>query len=205
MEVLTIADGLWRWTAPHPDWEPDANWPRDVGCVYFEGPEAVVLIDPLVPGDDEDRFWDALDRDVERIRRPVVVLVTVRWHERSAATVASRYDARVIRRGDADALPAGTEVFETDQAENEWVFWIPAHRALVPGDVLIVDEVGLRVCPFSWLADGADPAAFVASLQPLGELGVERVLVSHGEPVLRGGETALREALAQAHHSSATD
>jgi hypothetical protein len=34
-----------------------------------------------------------------------------------------------------------------------------------------------------------------ASLRPLLELPVERVLVSHGEPVLRGGLEALAAAL----------
>ena len=50
MDVLQLADGLWRWTAPHPN---AANWPRfgppvppQVGCVYYEAPDAVVLIDP---------------------------------------------------------------------------------------------------------------------------------------------------------------
>jgi hypothetical protein len=35
-------------------------------------------------------------------------------------------------------------------------------------------------------------------MRPLLELPIERVLVSHGEPVLRGGHAALARALAQA-------
>jgi hypothetical protein len=35
-----------------------------------------------------------------------------------------------------------------------------------------------------------------ASLRPLLELSVERVLVSHGEPVLRNGKRALADLLA---------
>jgi hypothetical protein len=74
MEVQELRRGLWRWTAPHPDWSPSLDrpggWPRMVGCVYYEPPEAagtVVLIDPLAPPEgtpDHERFWRALDRDV---------------------------------------------------------------------------------------------------------------------------------------------
>ncbi len=43
MQVQQITPGLWRWTAWHPEWK------EDVGCVYYEGHDAIVLIDPLVP------------------------------------------------------------------------------------------------------------------------------------------------------------
>src|SRR5919197_2108682 len=49
MQVQEIALGLWRWTGMHPDWTPgDASpegWEQEVGCVYYEAPAAVVLID----------------------------------------------------------------------------------------------------------------------------------------------------------------
>jgi hypothetical protein len=37
-----------------------------------------------------------------------------------------------------------------------------------------------------------------ALMQPLVDLPIERVLVSHGEPVLRGGRAALARAIADA-------
>src|SRR5262245_6699414 len=84
VEVTELRPGLWRWTTDHPDWEPDEGLSRRVGSVYFEAPGAVTLVDPLVPEDeDENRFWKALDRDVERLERPVVVVPTVPWHERA--------------------------------------------------------------------------------------------------------------------------
>ena len=74
MEVTRLADGLWRWTALHPDWKPGDGgpdgWEQEVSCVYLEAPDHVVLVDPLVPGDERDRFFEALDRDVERARAP---------------------------------------------------------------------------------------------------------------------------------------
>jgi hypothetical protein len=62
----------------------------------------------------------------------------------------------------------------------------------VPGDVILgADDGGLRLCPESWLPQGHDHARLRASLEPLRALPVERVLVSHGTPVLEGGKVAL--------------
>jgi glyoxylase-like metal-dependent hydrolase (beta-lactamase superfamily II) len=188
VDVQEIADGLWRWTAPHPEWTPEQDWDRDVGSVYYEAPNAVCLIDPLVPQDDPERFWRALDRDIERAGKPVAVLLTVHWHRRSSDEVAARYDAR-------REPPAGVEPWAIERADEE-VLWLPEHRALVVGDVVLGSDGGLRVCPVSWIADAPDyPPEFVASLRRLLELPAERVLVSHGEPVLANGREALARAL----------
>ena len=53
----------------------------------------------------------------------------------------------------------------------------------------------LRLCPERWLGK-ATHDYLRESLAPLHELPVSRVLVSHGEPVLRGGARALAAALA---------
>ncbi len=71
MRVREIEAGLWYWTGRHPVWTPadggPDGWEQEVGCVYYEGPDAVVLFDPLVPMEDPVRFYEALDRDVERV------------------------------------------------------------------------------------------------------------------------------------------
>src|SRR5947199_8959964 len=107
MEVHELRPGLWRWTAPHPEWEHAEHWGPEVGSVYAELPNAVVVIDPLVPADEDERFWSALDRDVERLGRPVHVLLTVHWHERSVAAVLDRSQARLWRPEQTGDLPAG--------------------------------------------------------------------------------------------------
>jgi len=94
-----------------------------------------------------------------------------------------------------DALPGGIEAFRTGRAA-EVVYWIPAHRALVAGDALLGDgEGGVRLCPRSWLPQGTTHATLAETLRPVLELPVERVLVSHGEPVLENGRRAIAAAL----------
>ena len=54
------------------------------------------------------------------------------------------------------------------------------------------------MCPVSWLRylpEKTTLADMRAQLEPLLALPVERVLVSHGEPVLSGGAHALARAL----------
>jgi glyoxylase-like metal-dependent hydrolase (beta-lactamase superfamily II) len=208
VDVTEIAPGLWRWVTYH------ESWKADVGCVYCETEEGVVLVDPLVPSDESERFWQALDRDVERRGGSVHVLLTVFWHVRSTAEVVDRYDARtwvpmtarapVARRIGAvsdpfrpgDRLPGGIEAQRTAR-RTEVVYWIPEQRALVPGDVLLgADGGGVRLCPDSWLPEKTSREDLARSLRPLLDLPVERILVSHGEPVLSGGGEALTRALA---------
>jgi glyoxylase-like metal-dependent hydrolase (beta-lactamase superfamily II) len=202
MRLDEIRPGLWRWTAHHPEWK------QDVGSVAVEGADDLVLIDPLL-----DRP-DGLDALVRRVGKPVTVLVTIFWHTRSADVVADRHGARVLapsggraavkRRAPTtepfrpgDPLPGGVEAFATARS-SEAVYWIPAQRAVVPGDVLLgADGGGVRLCPRSWLPESTSLDALRTSLRPLLELPVTRVLVSHGEPVLRNGRAALEQALAR--------
>ena len=189
MKVDELAPGLWRWTAPHPDWKNGDDWEREVGCVYYEAPEATVLIDPLVSdGAERERFFEALDRDVERRRLPVAIVLTCEWHGRSAQELAERYGASGEGR-------AGLEAHELPEIE-ERIWWLAEHGALVPGDVLLGDGAGgIRVCPDSWLGRTATHDSIRADLRQLLDLPVERILVSHGDPVLAGGRTALERAL----------
>jgi hypothetical protein len=196
MELTTIRPGLSRWTAPHPDYEPDpkpdspADWPEQVGCVAYEAPDALVLVDPLVP----DELWPALDRLAEG--RGVVVLTTIAFHRRSREAVAERYSASTSRaKGN---LPQGIETISIPRA-GEAMIWIPEHAALVPGDrILGGRDGGLRVCPDSWLRylpSGITGSELREALRLLLRLPIELVLVSHGEPVLAGGRDELERAL----------
>jgi len=190
-----LAPGLYHSTAPHPSWRPDApkdhplDWPRDVGWVACELGERVVFVDPLVPHD----LWPQLDELVAG--RPVTVLVTLPFHQRTAPAVIARYHADV-------QPPDGIEPIRVERAA-ETVFWIPAFAALVPGDCLIrrPGDADLRLPPESWL-QFVPGGSTVAQLRDeltglLAELPIERVLVSHGEPILDGGRAALAAALGE--------
>ncbi|MGH3103970.1 MAG: hypothetical protein ACRDN6_07745 [Gaiellaceae bacterium] len=220
MDGEELRPGLWRWTAPHPEWTPEeggpTGWDEEVGCVLCIAQDAIVLIDPLVPSGEPDRFWAALDRDVEQWARPVHVLLTVSWHERSAQAMVDRYGGRLWAHErvlqaegsfgarvtdpfrDGAALPGGVEAFDASRSD-EVVYWLPEHGALVPGDVLLGGGGGdLRLCPESWLPAGVGYPQLQAALRPLLDRPIELVLVSHGEPVLEGGRDALARALDQA-------
>jgi len=201
MDVRELRPGLWRWTAAHPEWEHAEHWGPEVGSVYAELPEALVMVDPLVALDDEDRFWEALDRDVERVGKPVHVLLTVHWHERSVAAVLERYKATLWRPEEKGTLPAG--VHAEVVKGSDWVealFFLEPHRALIAGDLLIGRPGGGIELPVGWFPKGEQDWA-EQELKPelrkrLAELPIELVVVSHGEPVLEDGAAALERALA---------
>lgn len=198
MELERIADGLWRWTAQHPEWdaEEDGDWDREVGCVLYAADDATVLIDPLVVPEDDAAAWAPLDRVVQERGLPVVVLTTIEFHSRSRDAAVRRYAAREVR-GDGE-LPTGVEARPLPGA-GETVYWLPAVAALVPGDRLRnPDGGGLQPSPPDWTGYMARPLEtpeLAAILRPLLELPVERILVSHGEPVLADGHDALARAL----------
>jgi len=200
MEVQELSPGLWRWSASHPEWDHAENWGPEVGSVYAELPDSLVVVDPLVPLDEEERFWSALDRDVERLGLPVHVLLTVHWHERSVATVLDRYKATLWRPEEKGELPAGVRAVVIKG--SDWVealFFLEPHRALVAGDLLIGVGGGVEL-PVRWFPKGEQEWA-ERQLKPdlrarLAALPVELVIVSHGKPVLENGADALRRALA---------
>ena len=230
MELEEVAAGLWRWSAPHPAWQPagegENEWGEMVGSVYYEPPagDCLILIDPQAPregSEDSTRFWDALDRDVKRLGLPVVILVSNRFHARSAPAIVERYGVgpgvSILTHADAagrlscketgtfregEDLPGGVEAYLLSGLEDpEVVFHLRPHRTLVLADALLgVGGGKVRVPPESWANKTEAGIAlyhreYRDSLLPLLELGAERLVVSHGESVLQGGTAALAEAL----------
>ena len=200
--LVPLSERLIYWTEPHPGWEPNPEWPEEVGCVMYAGPEAVVLIDPLIRDDLDDHAWEWLDAAVAAVE-PVVVLLTAPWHERSTRKVVARYNARVwappaahMRMGDLpllDHVPQGIDVFAPRGVqEGQVAFWLEKDRSLVVAEFFLGTSSGLQVLPSP---NTHDLHEFIDSLYELEQLPVERVLVAHGPPVLSDGVEAISTAL----------
>ena len=193
--ITEIAPGLHRWTAWHDHWE------EDVGSLAVETNDGPVFIDPIDPP--------------AELGTPDHVLVTVYWHGRTTGDVgarrvwASTRSAQPLRNRKisvtdpfraGDDLPGGIRALQTARAA-EVVYWLPEHRAVVAGDVLLgagakprATTDALRLCPEGWLGKRTHEE-LRDTLRPLLELPVERVLVSHGEPLLSDGKRALAALL----------
>ena len=220
MKLEQIASGLHRWTAPHPDWKPEdggpEGWERDVACLAWEAADRLVLIDPLVPSDgtEAQEVWTEIDALASAFKQPVVIVLTVYWHERSAGYALERYAQSVgaevwAPRGSVDKLqspvketfapgdelPGGIEALAAD-GDEEVVLWLPQVRALVAADVLLGTGDGVRLCPRSWLDGDTELEDVRRALLTLLDLPVELLLVSHGPPVHAEGRAALERALA---------
>jgi glyoxylase-like metal-dependent hydrolase (beta-lactamase superfamily II) len=182
-----LRPGLKRWAGPHPDFDPkegdlDDSY-TDVASVLFSGEDTLVLIDPLVPDD----LWPELDAEVTQSGKPVVVLTTIYFHERSRDDVARRYGARL-----GGEVP-GVRTFSAERAD-EVAYWLEPVRAVVFGDAILGDQNGgVRLTPWARNAEGLERTR--QALLPLLDLPVEVVLPAHGNIVLADGHEALRRAL----------
>jgi glyoxylase-like metal-dependent hydrolase (beta-lactamase superfamily II) len=213
MTVEELRPGLWRWSSAHPEWTPEEEWDQEVSSYALVEEDALVLIDPLVPADEEERFWAALDRDAAQHGPPQVIL-TVFWHARSTQAILDRYEgahafapaawpdearervpsAELYELG--ATLAAGIEATGTEH-RGEALLWIPSHNALAAGDILLgTAGGGVRTCPDSWLRSGVTGRQIRDGLRPLLELPVELLLLTHGAPVLEAAHARLEAALA---------
>src|SRR4051812_12325560 len=87
MAGVRLSESLTWWMAPHPEWTPNPEWPQEVGFATWAATDAYVLIDPLVRDDLDDAAWKPFDAASAEAGRPVGVLLTAPWHERSARAV----------------------------------------------------------------------------------------------------------------------
>jgi glyoxylase-like metal-dependent hydrolase (beta-lactamase superfamily II) len=209
-----LADGLWRWTARHPEWHP-GEFGSEVASFALNAGGETILVDPLLPPEPET-VLDLIERELgERL----AIVITIPYHVRSSEEIRHRFRGRLEttiwghpacrKRLSEDAgfrafkpgdeLPAGASAHKIGKPLRfETPLHLPSHRALVFGDA--VAEVGgeLRV----WSGERVDPGVsrfyrdrFNPTLEPLLELDFDRVLVTHGQPVLEGGRKQLERAL----------
>ena len=138
---------------------------------------------------------DALDRDVARVGCPSRSSSRATGMRRSPAELAARYEARVFSRRSPTRCPARRP---PSGAREEVVYWLPGARALVPGDALLGDGRGAHPLPSVLVRRSRKHRPARTGPAPLLDLPVERVLTTHGPPVLADGHAALSRALGAA-------
>jgi glyoxylase-like metal-dependent hydrolase (beta-lactamase superfamily II) len=205
-----LAPGLWRFMVPRNGIPPTAT-----AYVLRDGDDTMV-VDPLVRVE-SDRLLLALDNIVHG---RVLILVTIpfhvrgsellwrRWRDRHEVTIygheqcASRLDDRSAFRPlrGGETLEGGVRAHAIGSPRrSEIPFELPSHRALAFGDTVLEIDGELRV----WAELGGErrrawyEQRFLPTLDALTRLDIERVLVTHGKPVLRDGASALAATLAR--------
>ena len=212
MDKLT--EGLWRWTARHPEWHP-GEFGAEVASYAAQAGDTTLLIDPLLPPDPSS-VLAVID---ENLGKRLAVLITVPYHVRSAEELWKRYkqDAETSIHGHpacskrltnrsafqeidpAVPLPGGVTAHAIGSPRrHETPLHLPSQRALVFGDA--VAETGGRLAV--WSSERVDAKVerfyrerFNPTLEPLLELEFDTVLATHGQPLMSGGKRALRRAL----------
>jgi hypothetical protein len=211
-----LARGIWRWTAPHPEWKPAQEWGHEVASFALESPDVLVLVDPQAPPEAEP-FWTELDGLCEK-SEALALMVTIPYHVRSCAAIYDRYRdrmrvsvwgheaarRRLARTGTpvelaepGNPLPAGAQAFAIGSPRRqELPMYFPAHRALAFGDAVVGVDRELRV--WETPSRGRTPwyrNRVLPTLRPLLELEVDHVLVTHGPPAIGDGRAQLERAL----------
>jgi hypothetical protein len=212
MDKLT--EGLWRWTARHPEWHP-GEFGAEVASYAAQAGDTTLLIDPLLPPEPSS-VLAVID---ENLGKRLAVLITVPYHVRSTEELWKRYkqDAETSIHGHpacakrltnrsafqeidpAVPLPGGVTAHAIGRPRrHETPLHLPSNRALVFGDA--VAENGGRLAV--WTSERVDAKVerfyrerFNPTLEPLLELDFDTVLATHGQPLMSGGKRALRRAL----------
>jgi hypothetical protein len=212
-----LVDGIWRWTAPHPEWRRAEEWTHEVACFALEHEQALLLVDPLAPPT-PNAFWAELDDMAERSPGVVHVLITMPYHVRSTEDVYARYRGgaevtvwghpavrrRLTRRTPLEViepgapLPLGARAFPIGSPRrHEMPLHLPSHRALALGDSIVGVDGGLRI----WETVDRDRSSrwyrerLLPTLEPLRELDIDHALVTHGPPAIGNGREELSRAL----------
>src|SRR5215212_5193951 len=82
-----LADGLWRWTARHPEWHP-GEFGSEVASFALQAGGDTIVIDPLLPPDPEP----VLGLIEGQLDGRLSILITIPYHVRSAEEIWRRFD-----------------------------------------------------------------------------------------------------------------
>jgi glyoxylase-like metal-dependent hydrolase (beta-lactamase superfamily II) len=226
-EVMTVpaqlVPGIHWWTTPHPEYRTAAE---EVASYALVIDDAVALVDPLVPGEEDpehEAVLAGLDRLVLEASR-LEICITIPYHTRSTERLFERYWGQLATRvwghaavrkrfqwdtplNEMPKAKAGQSAEIGDCIASAWAIgnprryetplFFPGLKALAFGDAVVALDSGeLRV----WDQSGGSPDWYerrlLPTLQPLAVLEADRVLVTHGSAVLQDGRKALESALA---------
>jgi hypothetical protein len=196
-----LGGGIWRWELRHPEWHPRTEFGATVACFAAHHGGGTVLIDPLL----DDAVTPELDA---LIRGEVAIAITLPYHVRSAAAAAQRWNGVICGHPDlAKRLPPGTAVeqelplglkMHPLSRGKERPLELPELKALAFGDRFVGAQGGVRYWMSNPITD-ARRAWFrktgAPSFAHLLEIDFDKVLLTHGPPVLHDGHAAVQDAL----------
>ncbi len=195
-----VLPGVHHWTAMH----PSIGMP--VSSYYLES--AGVLIDPKAPDDDLG--------ELVGLGRQQQVVLTSGLHVRDAIGFANAFDCIVRAPGSAEARLAGKLDFVPYHhgeevapgvvgleigrlAPDEGALHLEQERAIVFADAL--NHYGDTPAFFPDYLLGEHPSAVKRALteafESLLTLEFDHLLFAHGDPIVRGGKSALRDFVVQ--------
>lgn len=188
-EIVDVAPGLWIWRREHPHWKPGLGWEGLVTSTCVESRGVVAVLDPLAPLDDAPEVWERLDANP-----PTVGVVLKPDHVRDIDLFADRYPLHAFGPdvffpgdvpktelewiGPGSELPGGLLALFDGRLRNETPMWLPEQHTMVFADGLTAPQGVLRIWATPWHENRVLPA-----MRELLEFPVERVIVSHGDPV----------------------
>jgi hypothetical protein len=177
--------------------------------------DETLLLDPLLDGAD-DPAWEAIDAAVGDSVR---VLISVPYHVRSSELARERYAGEVpfsihghpacAKRLESaegfepftagDRLPGEVTPHRVGKpVRHETPLHLPSHDAILFGDAVVGTDDGPRVWGEEKVTEKTRrfyAERFNPTLEPLVELGCERLLMTHGPSFLSDGSAELASAL----------
>jgi hypothetical protein len=173
---------------PHPAWTEGEDWDPLVTCGCATTGDEVLLLDPLLPAQDDPvmaRIEDA---------RPTRAVILKPDHVRDVDAVVERWgipahgpwlfwrddvpQTDLIALEPETELPGGAVALHDPRGKMETPLWLPEQRTIVFADALAAMGGELRVWWTRWHETRTLPA-----LRALLELPFEHVVVAHGDPV----------------------
>lgn len=192
-----LDEGIYIWGYFNPEKKYNFN-----GFLLRTG-EGTVVVDPPPLSEDDQAYLNGLGA------WPELIVVTNRNHVRDRDFFLSRgpvptamHEAEVGQAGievqerlkDGDSLPGGLKVVHLPgKSPGEIALHWEARGVLIVGDALIAPNGVLKLIPEAKLDD---PRKLRKSLQKLGGMDYQTLLLADGDPILRGAKAQVDGFLA---------